>query len=424
MKKLKYSIKEIEEILSEITINTQSNHKNDGNQHSKLTEEFLEWINGYNKYCIPEEVQNWKKITKETLYSQLVLKTSEYNSKTEALMDNSKDEVIDNLLGFMYAGEVMKLYDETKSWYEVKQLIDSIYSSFVFIKMSDILLQFWTYGAEFIDRFDYFRIDHNKNLKEIYDKTKQLQEKRNQLNSRLINALSNKLKEQCTRENKQFTSKEENVIKYYVLCNKLKNVIRTGWKDWKVNRERLESVAEHIYGVQMLAIAMKSEYQYDVNIQKVIMMLAIHELEEIIIGDLTQFEITKEEKQKLGHEAIFKILGYLLDKDELISLILEFDERKTKEAIFAYQCDKLECDLQSKLYDEENCVDLNDQEGNKTLENPTVQALLKQEKSWSGMWLAFGQETYNYDENFTNISNFAKENNISKYLVKNKEKIN
>ena len=24
-------------------------------------------------------------------------------------------------------------------------------------------------------------------------------------------------------------SKEENVIKYYVLCNKLKNVIRTGW---------------------------------------------------------------------------------------------------------------------------------------------------------------------------------------------------
>ena len=72
--------------------------------------------------------------------------------------------------------------------------------------------------------------------------------------------------------------KEQKVLSYYVVCNKLKNVIRTGWKDWKVKRERIESVAEHIYGVQMLAIAMKSEYQYDIDMQKVIFMLAIHEL--------------------------------------------------------------------------------------------------------------------------------------------------
>ena len=91
-------------------------------------------------------------------------------------------------------------------------------------------------------------------------------------------------------------SKEQNVINYYVICNKLKNVIRTGWKDWNVNRERLESVAEHIYGVQMLALAMKSEYQYDIDIMKVILMLAIHELGETIIGDLTQFQISKTEK--------------------------------------------------------------------------------------------------------------------------------
>ena len=93
-------------------------------------------------------------------------------------------------------------------------------------------------------------------------------------------------------------SKEENVINYYVLCNKLKDVIRSGWKNWKVERERIESVAEHIFGVQMLAIAMKSEYQYDVDIMKVIFMLAIHELGEIVIGDLTQFQIAKKDKEK------------------------------------------------------------------------------------------------------------------------------
>lgn len=40
----------------------------------------------------------------------------------------------------------------------------------------------------------------------------------------------------------------KNVVNYYVLCNKLKNIIRTGWKTWNVKRERLESVAEHIWG--------------------------------------------------------------------------------------------------------------------------------------------------------------------------------
>ena len=39
-------------------------------------------------------------------------------------------------------------------------------------------------------------------------------------------------------------SKEENVLNFYVLCNKLKNVIRTGWKNWNVGngKERIESV--------------------------------------------------------------------------------------------------------------------------------------------------------------------------------------
>ena len=207
-------------------------------------------------------------------------------------------------------------------------------------------------------------------------------------------------------------TKEENVINYYVICNRLKNVIRTGWKNWNVQRERIESVAEHIFGVQMLAIAMKSEYQYDVDIMKVIFMLAVHELGETIIGDLTQFQISKNDKEKLEHEAVNKILRGLLDGNQIEQLFLEFDAHNTKESIFAYQCDKLECDLQSKLYDEEGCVDLNKQDGNDTLKNQRVQELLKNGASWSTMWLKFGQQVYPYDNNFRAVSNYAINNNI------------
>lgn len=207
-------------------------------------------------------------------------------------------------------------------------------------------------------------------------------------------------------------NKESNVVEFYVLCNKLKDVVKTGWKDWGVKRYRVESVAEHIYGVQMLAIAMWSEYRYDIDISKVITMIAVHEMEETIIGDLTCFQKTREEKQRLGHEAVVAIFKKLSNADEIKSLIFEFDERKTPEAQFAYFCDKLEGDIQSKLYDEENCVDLNHRGNNNSAQHEDVKNMLDSGMSWSEMWLTFGQQRYNYDENFLSVSNYVKNNKI------------
>lgn len=123
---------------------------------------------------------------------------------------------------------------------------------------------------------------------------------------------------------------------------------------------------------------------------------------------------TKINKKK-GHEAVMKILDNLRSKNEIMKLIVEFDESKTKEALFAHYCDKLEADIQSKLYDEEGCVDLNNQEGNKILSDPVVNELLKTGKSWSEMWLIFGQRKYNYDEHFKEVSNYVINNDIKKF---------
>lgn len=218
-------------------------------------------------------------------------------------------------------------------------------------------------------------------------------------------------------------SREENVINFYIICNRLKNTIRTGWIDWNVKRDRLESVAEHIYSTQMLAIAMKSEYEYNIDIMKVIYMLAIHELGETVIGDLTLFQISKEEKEIIEHEAVSKILDGLVDKEYIKELFLEFDSHKTKESIFAYQCDKLECDLQSKLYDIEECVDLNDQDGNTTKDNLLVKELLDKGDSFSDMWLKFGQKKYPYDDNFRSVSSYMIGNNLenNSFILKKKQ---
>ncbi len=214
---------------------------------------------------------------------------------------------------------------------------------------------------------------------------------------------------------KELDEKAERVLSYYVFCNKLKNVLRKGWLDWAVKRERLESVAEHIYGVQMLAIAMRSEFSYAVNIEKVLKMLAVHETEEIIIGDLTLFDIEREEKAKLGHEAIQKILSPLIDGEEYLKLILEFDERKTPEAKFAYHCDKLEADLQARVYDLEGCMKKVKLSKNKRYKaSEDVRNLLNSGLSWGQMWLKFGWMRYEYDDNFLAVSKFAYNNDILK----------
>lgn len=209
-------------------------------------------------------------------------------------------------------------------------------------------------------------------------------------------------------------TKEQNVLNFYVLCNKLKHTLRTGWLDWGVSDERIESIAEHIFGTQMLAVAMQSEFGYDVNLEKVILMLAIHETEETIIGDLTQFQISRAEKEKIGHEAVVKIFKDLANGETLKNLIFEFDQQKSKEARFAFWCDKLEADIQCKLYDEKGLVDLTKQQNNKTAQDETVKNLLDQGKTWSQMWMEFGQSKYGYDKNFLSVSNYAKNNKISK----------
>ena len=61
---------------------------------------------------------------------------------------------------------------------------------------------------------------------------------------------------------------------------------------------------------------------------------------------------------------------------------------------------------------EEGAVDLSKQEGNKTMNNDAVKALLDDGASWSTMWLKFGQQTYPYDDNFRAVSNFAINNKI------------
>ncbi len=206
--------------------------------------------------------------------------------------------------------------------------------------------------------------------------------------------------------------KIKDIMSFYALCSKLKDTIRKGPLTWNANRERIESVAEHIYGVQMLAISIYYQFGYKLDLNKVIYMLAIHELEEIEIGDLAFYETTKEDKLEKGKNATDLIIKDLIGKEEISKLLDEYNERKTDEAIFAYHCDKLECDVQMKLYDQEGCFDLNNQPNNPIIDLPSVRKVLDSESSISNAWIEFDRSKFEDDPVFIEIINWLKDNNI------------
>lgn len=206
--------------------------------------------------------------------------------------------------------------------------------------------------------------------------------------------------------------KAEKVVRFYGLCSRLKDVVRSGWKVWHVERGRLESVAEHVYGTQMLAIAMWSEYGYDLDLAKVIMMLAVHELEEMVIGDVIPFEASAEEKKLRGREAVVELLSGLDGDTPVRELADEFYAQETAEARFAKECDKLEADLQCRMYDEEGCINLAKQEGNVMLMNEEVQEIAQGKERTSEIWLEYNRRKNNYDENFLEVSRYVEEQGI------------
>ena len=142
----------------------------------------------------------------------------------------------------------------------------------------------------------------------------------------------------------------KNSIKFYYATAKLKEILRSGPVQWRVEAENKETIADHVYGTLMLAISLRDVIGKNVDFEKVFLMLAIHETEEIKIGDFTVFsKVTEEEKKNLGKKAveeIFAILGE--DVHSYAKLLEEYADGKTNEARFAKACDKLECVLEFK----------------------------------------------------------------------------
>ena len=196
----------------------------------------------------------------------------------------------------------------------------------------------------------------------------------------------------------------ENILKFYLEAIKLKDVIRTGWKEVGVSTEKIETVAEHVFGCMALTFSITSEKSVtDLDLIKVFKMIFAKEIIKSV--NMEQSVLSKDDKRAANRNVLIELTNGLAIQGELISLYDEAIELSSKEAKFALYVSKLESDIQAKKYE---------LEGEFTLENALadienypedIKSEIKgQVENASDGWILFDRRYYDNDETFVSLS--------------------
>jgi putative hydrolase of HD superfamily len=137
---------------------------------------------------------------------------------------------------------------------------------------------------------------------------------------------------------------------YLELCQ-LKQLYRQGWLDAGVPGDRCETVAEHSFGVAVLALLLAPD---DLDRDRSVRMALLHDFGEIHAGDLTPRDgVPAIEKHRRERESVCAVLGGRPDSKELIELWEEYEAGETREARFVREIDRIEMALQGLVYEEQ-----------------------------------------------------------------------
>jgi 5'-deoxynucleotidase YfbR-like HD superfamily hydrolase len=144
--------------------------------------------------------------------------------------------------------------------------------------------------------------------------------------------------------------KDAELLEFFHDVGKLKSLKRSGWLRTDISNP--ESVAEHSFRTAVMAMVLGDILELDTN--KLLKMALLHDMPEILTGDITPLdEMNEDEKRKGESKAVKEILKDIPNADEYIALWYEFEKQQSPEAKLIKNLDKLEMALQAAEYYEE-----------------------------------------------------------------------
>lgn len=175
----------------------------------------------------------------------------------------------------------------------------------------------------------------------------------------------------------------EKVRKFSEILGKLKENKRSGWNS-RLQMKNPESIADHSYRAAMLAMCLGD--LMEVDSERLIRMLLLHDIQEAITGDYDyrakkKIGITEVKRQEAN--AIRQILSLLPKKLQrnYLSIWKDFENQNTQEAILANDIDKLEMIMQALEYEKKGHspkkLDVFWDYGKKMIKTPLIQELFQ-----------------------------------------------
>lgn len=134
----------------------------------------------------------------------------------------------------------------------------------------------------------------------------------------------------------------DNQIAFLREIDKLKGIVR---KSPLIDQSRLENSAEHSWHLAMYALILSEHADGDINIDRVIRMLLIHDIVEIDAGDHPiHGAVDSSAQEKLEVAAASRIFGLLPEAqaENLRNLWDEFEAGESADASFAKALDRLQ----------------------------------------------------------------------------------
>lgn len=143
-------------------------------------------------------------------------------------------------------------------------------------------------------------------------------------------------------------SRLERQLAFLIEIDKVKSIYR---KSRLFDASRFENDAEHSWTIAIMAVLLREYANFEVDIEKVVLMLLIHDIVEIDAGDTFLYAADRDAAALKEEKAAERIFGLLESdqKNRFFELWKEFEEKKTNEAQFAAVFDRLEPLLQNYL---------------------------------------------------------------------------
>ena len=168
----------------------------------------------------------------------------------------------------------------------------------------------------------------------------------------------------------------------FELCH-LKQLYRQGWLRRGVPPERCESIAEHSFGVAMLALWLAPARPM-LDVDKVVRMALLHDLGEVYAGDIIPGDgVSEAEKHQREAKSVRQILSRLSQGQEFIEIWDEYEAGVSAEARFVRQIDRLEMGLQAAVYQRQGLIDGSEffASARQALTDPQLMALFEEIRS-------------------------------------------